>query len=104
MERQRIDRPDGSVALVVTGPGGAVSLEAWMYEGSPQGVIAIHYANSFLDDDVRASCDYIEGGCYTDQNWLHGQEPAEKLLAGDEAAGWAAVEQWYASRIEGRRQ
>lgn len=101
MNRQRINRPDGSVALVGSGPDGAVSLEAWTYEGRPQGVIAIHLARSFLEGDVRAPCDYIEGGCYIDQTRLHGQEPAERLLAGDEAAGWEAVEWWYRSRIEG---
>lgn len=101
MNRQRIDRPDGSVALVGSGPAGAVSLEAWRYKGDPKGVIAIHYAQSFLEGDTPSPCDYIEGGCYIDQTWLHGQEPAERLLAGDEAAGWEAVEWWYASRIEG---
>lgn len=101
MDRRKIERQDGSVTIVVSGPAGAVSLDAWTYEGRVKSVLGIHLAYSEAIE-IPSACEHLPTGlCYPDQTFRHGQEAAEALMAYRDDEAWAVVEEWYRNRIEG---
>lgn len=101
MDRRTIERRDGSVTLVGSGPDGAVTLDAWTHEGEVHGVLGIHRAHSG-GSTIASSCSYLPGGaCYPDQAHREGQEAARLVIGYQDEAAWEVVSEWYRDKIEG---
>ena len=102
MDRRKIERPDGSVTLVGSGPAGAVTLDAWTYQGHVIGILGLHRAGDATGDKIPSACEYLPGGlCYPDPTYRHSRKAAEALIAYRDEEAWAAVEEGYLDRIEG---
>jgi hypothetical protein len=103
MDRRKIERRDGSVTLVGSGPSGAVTLDAWTHEGEAHGILSIHRATwGSSCGELPSGCEYLpEGACFPDQSFTHGREAARLVIAYRDEEAWQVVEEWYRDKIEG---
>lgn len=101
----------GHAHLVLRGPEGAVTLEAWSVPGSSQvlldlglgetGILTIHsLAPQYETHAAPQECPVL-GTCYPDTAFRAGHEAGLALLAGNEGYAWAVVREWYHSRLGG---
>ena len=93
--------PAGHTVLLVSGPKGAVTLEAWADETDAHGVLVIHRPEPMHESQRSCPCEYLpDGFCYSDQSFTVGQEEAPSILAGYDARGWVTLLGFYKERID----
>lgn len=106
MERVKFTGPAGSVpaghtVLIIRGPRGAVSLEAWRHAGEALGVLNIHYPQPMYEGQNEKPCEVLpEGYCYSDCSFHEGFEQAPSILAGYDSYAWVTLLSYYRERIE----
>lgn len=105
MEHRKITGPAGVIpaghtVLILSGPKGAVTLDAWEHDGQALGELGIHVMPR---DDAEGAflCNYLPGGrCWADGSSAIGAEQAPSILAGYDARAWVLLGQFYRERID----
>jgi hypothetical protein len=107
MERKKLEGPAGTLpaghtVLMLAGPRGAVTLEAWEdRQFKPIGVLSVHRTEAMYESQAAGPCEFLpEGCCYADQSFTVGYAEAPFILAGYDSAAWVTLLHFYRERID----